>query len=689
MTKMTEHLNHHKSDLVNKPVVGKKPHSINFDLSIITDPRIALPITRGRPLAEIEDEMMAKMNEYAFKEIADNPMIFHVTPGSRKTSSGVEIAQQLALAGKQVVWVSPRRNSFEDIQGFPHFKSDLWYEWLTIHDTNRKTGKPICKNAETQLEWTNQGYPIRGLCSQICKDYKKECPYLNQSKNVMGRNVFGRHQHLVSGLNLSEIYLLIVDENPLDAIVAEIRVAPERLTIPTAPLMVQNLASYFQELTKTAQGTETNRIAGLDLIEPMYDRFSSLVEDYKLSKSNHRHYVQFPEYDQNATLPYAWIDDTLDILIREFKEFHGGAVRWAERIWVSADGLHLLKKRSIHPQMPSRCIILDSTAEPEIIAKIWGKIPEVYSERVERKGQVFQYVQRTNGKSRMVDVDKPDNATEDTWTMIKDVKKLIQMYEYQRPGIICHAQTKDLWQTEFPEAKILNFGGLRGSNFMMRCDGTFVAGINMISPGKLIDVATALDENRMSPFGQIDENGELDLGWTHKYRQYPLSETGLQKLRQLYGEKAHGAKRMIGCYGDSYLDAISHQFGESELVHGIHRPRLIRRLCDLWLMTAHPTSEPVDWLFQSFDIRPINMSIEHWELIQEDLKMCIENGYSISKEFLAFKCKVSIGSVGTLHWLDSIARLFPEDWKIDWERTDSGQKQKVLIPVRTADNGKV
>jgi len=650
-----------------------------YRLKIIRNLQHPIQPEPARPVDEVYTEMLETMREYCQRENVKAPLLVRIPPGLGKTHAGVDIAQGEAKSGRRVLWASQRRNSFSDIKNMRHFHAGSWYRWLAITDKNPDTREPICKYQTVQTQYLNAGYPARVVCEVLCQDFRRNCPYLNQSRQTQNRIVFARHQHLALGMNLPKFDLVIVDELPLQAFVEEWVIPVGRLQVWQAEPAIQELTNRLVELTDGKSSQKRKRIAGKQLMSEIAKPLTQLLDKYQSEFTIRRDNIKPPNIEGN--LGYNWLPDALKILRREFECYQDGMQRWAERIWVSPSGLHLLRRRHLSRLLPARTIILDATGDPHIYKMMFGHKPQVYSAQVKRAGKIYQYVRRTNGKGRLtVHNNKRDSITRDTAALIALVKDLIRSNTYQKPAIVCHKQTEKIWKKSLPQAHILTFGGLRGSNAVSGCDALFVCGSNGLNSRVVINLAIGLDENRRHPFGKVNEKGKRTGIWDHQLIQYRLTETGINQLKQEFGPDAQGAARLIGRYVDPDLDAIAHQFREAELVQAIHRVRPIRHACDVWLLTAVPTSEPVDWLTDSLRTRPANMREDIWEKTQDLLKFCQKTGCPVTAQSLSQFVGVAPSTVNRLRWLESIADLFHNEWELGYLKERKGRPSKALLP---------
>lgn len=660
-------------------------------------------------IEELREEMPRVMRRYVLEEPASGrPLLVKVAAGGGKTTAGIEVAQWAAVElGLRVLWAAPRHSLFDDLFRIRGFDPRLWYHWLPIHES-QGYHDPIpttCRYAPQQQVWMQRGYEAMDLCLQLCmlNGHLKECRYRGQAR-VRDPVIFAQHQHLASGLAIDDFDLAIVDELPLGAFV-------EKRVIPPSGLLLENASGAIEMLTLilsdfAEECRQGRAIHGRELFDGIGDVLGEVYDEidvYELMDVVPKA-LQVPRvrsYRDVEDQPYRYLLDFLRLALNEYHAWRNGWPRWAERIKITARGLHLLDRAEPWEALPRRVIVLDATAEPALYRRMLKReLAEPYHPAIKRKGRVYQITRRLNGKGSLVrkkagtdgdDDDEEVVPTRFARELIEQVLALVEAKGYRERGrvaIICHLDLEPMFVEVFGPENVQHFGNLRGTNEFEDVVCLIVAGTPAPRQQDVIEIATALNPERIEPFAH--EDGSLfyaklcELAVTDDVREHSSA----------FGAPADGLApwRLVkGYWSDEDLAAIHMQIREAELLQALHRARPNgREGVDVWLFSSVPTGELLDGVWNDLPIGA-EPAIS-WRLWLYTLQPWLEQQWEAGgpvgvKEIAAFLDRPERG-IRRGRWIRAIHDAMPGMWVYEddpafVEAGKPGPKMQRLRPVET------
>jgi len=661
-------------------------------------PTALAPLPDPLPLEEVREGITRQIMLYATNPNYDGELLLiRVPPGTGKTTAAVNAVQKLSY--KRVLYAASRHDFYQDVRLVPGFNPELWYEW-----------KPICEDTcryhKSMLAWLNRGYPSSIFCNQVCQ-YDRHiqfCSYRAQRKRTEPI-IFGMHQHLITGMAISNYGLGICDEMPLNAFLNRRQVPLSGILVPGA---AEPMAALFRRLDMVARQAKVP-LHGKDLLQVIGDVLGdvfdivdagSLFDSIPIAPD-----INAPEEAMDA--PYWYIFDFLKLISPEYECWKNEWDDWLSRVWVSKDGILLLDRfhardkwrgpgETYHPQ---RLICLDATGSKEMYYRLFGREIVEYAPRVERPGRVFQVAGRLYGTSEtMTDVGKGrKRLSKHGIQLLKTADLIAKQYEGKRCVAVTFKAAEIEFERTFGEGNVRHFGALRGTNDLESADCLIVAGGYCPSMEGTFNLCAALHPERMHPFVKTID-GKPVAPWSHQSREYRMkSPSRLVPWR-----------KVAGFWQDPDLTVVLEEFRRNEIVQALHRVRPNLKASDVWLLTSLPTGEPLDAIYENVSdlaftpgrekvekttrdgrVYPAweGITWECWLLLYRWMDRKWEDAVEyLTKEDLATQANVSVSTVQSQKWLDYLDRFYRDKekpWALAQRRTspDRSRKTWVLIPM--------
>ena len=156
-------------------------------------------------------------------------------------------------------------------------------------------------------------------------------------------------------------------------------------------------------------------------------------------------------------------------------------------------------KHEVSPTLPEKPIILDASAEPEIIEQLYRRKVILVAPEIQRVGKLFQVTKRTNGISSMVGLG--DTPSKYSVELIRQTQELIKVRGYKSPAVISHKGSEKFWVDVVGSKHTLHFGAIRGStNKLETCDRLVITGVPGIPPAEIERFALVIWHDRMERF---------------------------------------------------------------------------------------------------------------------------------------------------------------------------------------------
>lgn len=646
----------------------------DFRLKPISMTELA-PLPDPLTLDALRARLPIRLHDYLASD-SQAALLVRVPPGAGKTHTTVGVAQFFAQQGLRGLWAASRHNMFKDLENFKHFNPSLWYHWLSIQAEVDE--EPVCRYGGAQRKWSELGYESMGLCHQLCgkraDNWIKRCPYRRQEQ-VSKPLIFAQHQHLTSGLAISNFDFVIVDELPLGVFVQDRRIPIQGLDVgATGPLghLVEQIADICRSMPTGC------RVADKGLFDQIGDTLTDVYEQIDLAIGVLPDMPRVSSEHEVSRQPYWYLFDLLRLAAVEHQAWSKGWKTWNASMWCTSSGLHLLSRSTLWEKLPPKIIVLDATAQADLYRIIFQRDIELYAPAVERQGKLYQVAGRLNGKSATV---RRDVLTDSGREMLDVAKRLTA--EAKQPGIICWKAIAPHFRREFGADRVLTFGALRGTNALEDADVLIVAGTPTPDGSAMLDLAVALS-SRIDPFFKYDDDGKRLPIYRHADREYRLSAAGIECVRAQYGEQFKSVTRRTGIYPDPTLDAIHRQLRESELIQAIHRARINIRAATVWLLTSTPLQEELlDGVWNDPPLGPQGIHWQVWLRLEPWLRQQWQTSNPIDNHSLATAAGVSLNWVQRNGWLDLIAEYMPGQWQISrLNPSGRGRPKSGAIPLR-------
>lgn len=626
-------------------------------------------------LEQARSQLSDKMWGYATESRPNRVLLVKAQPGLGKTYAAVDIAQKLADLNARILYAMPTHKHYETLQDFPHFDHRFWYHWLATDAESPDTGNTMCLYPEEMALWNQKGYPAMKLCDSLCAAYKPNCEFRRQMYRPE-RIIAGTHNHVSMGMQISDFSLVIVDELPLSAFLR-----PRHIPKDGIPLRGGGPAVEFsQELYQiTASGDTFKGKALLDKVGPVLGDVYAQFEDYG-SALPIMPWISRPD-DVDAA---AWwyLPDILTLLVQEYRAWESGAAEWLERVIVGPHGLDLLQRAEPWDGLPARVIVLDATGNSRVYQQLFGRNIEIFAPNVERKGKVYQVVNRLNGKGTFLEI-VPE--TKDRKRLSKQgiealelCKSIISKIGSKRPGAVTFQEAVPEYNDVFGVGHVMYFHNMRGSNDLLECDAGFIIGAPQPKDTRLMEAVKVLYPKRSKPFNLIDHEGFRRPARSEEMRSY-----------QYFDERGQAWRMIGGFWNDQDLNALADILREQELVQAIHRFRPITREVPIFVLTSIPSDERLDAIYEDpRDLLEVPEGIGNW---QAWLKLVAwldgqyGRGLQVTYQDIADVTGMPEATIRRWKWLDVISSEFPDLWQTDRiAPSGRGQPKRILTPRNNA-----
>lgn len=578
--------------LLNRPskILGSYPKSGNQNHNwqlLWLDPKLPeKPPEFSKELLTQERELMkTKMLEFFAQNLGnlEAPVfLVQAVAGMGKSTSAIQVAQEVARMGYKVLYLMPRHDYWKDIINNPMCNSDMWLHWLSFDGIHEETKQPMCRYPKAIKSLSLSGYQaIEGcinLCGQERDNYIAVCPYRKQARTEQPI-VAGVHQHIVTGLSI-KFDLIIIDESIMSAMLNQ-RLVPAKFLISDCDIPVVDL--LMEKLFTLSQ--ERKIYNGFDLAYLCEGELSTI---FKLIKADEITFEkpELPEsFDERSQVQYWYILDFLRLMAIEYQLWQQNETEGMSRVKLDGNGLTLyLKNDDFWQETPK--IILDATGESETIANLLGKEVIKHSPNIGLKGKVFQVCNRLNNITALY--DKAQNTLTPNGN---ELKHLIEQIRHSRPTKNGYGSYNTVGLITFKSLRphlehladiTLHFGGNRGTNAMEGVDCLIIAGTPSPSDYDIMNIANQmLFSDEISTHSNIVGN-----------RPYRTSST----KPYLYEENGKQPHRLISGYDNKILEQVLYNFRDAELVQSLYRARPLTCETDVWLLTSVPLEVWLDKL---------------------------------------------------------------------------------------------
>lgn len=671
------------------------------------------PLPPEQDAEEVRLDIRSRLLAYAQNPSNDSILLIRVPPGVGKTTASVQAAQEWTQrTGKRLLYVSSRKNFFEELMTVPGADRSLWYDWKSL-DYVTPDGVPYCQYAAEMAIWIRRGYKSMDMCRQLCQmnGHIASCPYRMQ-KGRPERIIFGRHAHLITGMAIRDFELGICDEMPMAAFLKTQHV-PRSLLAYAGNTQLEKFSRLLRDVSETL----AHEIYGPTLLGMFCDTLRRIYEyDDALGITDIAPpYLGSPEQVRNV--PCCYLLELVRKIKPEFEQYEQGDREWIPRVYLGPAGLTMIGRSEARAmwrggddvrdddsgaensgaEKRAGLVCLDATGSERIYELLFRREVEIFHPNVRREGRIFQVCGRLYGAGTVLD------RNEDSVTLKKAGKEMLETAKiiaahYQKVGVVTFKAIEPIFQAEFGKAQVLHFGALRGSNVLQDCDCLIVAGGYAPNMAGLLRLAAQVHERRMKPFFiRQDENGRPLAAWYPKLCEYRFTNSeGLSAWRPVQGY-----------WGDDDLMAILDELRRNEMMQAIHRSRPINHPTDVWILSSLPTDERLDGIWDTIDqvqfpfkISPGRKQVEtenglawrgiswrSWLKISEWMDQQWSSREYLTAEDLAQQAGTTPQFVRSEAWIAAIDEFFkwndhPHSWMMAARRIgDSTRPTRVLIPV--------
>ena len=307
-----------------------------------------------------------------------------------------------------------------------------------------------------------------------------------------------------------------------------------------------------------------------------------------------------------------------------------------------------------------RLLLLDGTANPEILRQFVPHLQDAPEIRVHRNARIVQVRDLTFFRHSLVE-RVPAGEDGARWRPTVRLGAVAQFItEVAREGrtlVVTNKRVRCALTGEkdgarlpgsgrFAGADIAHFGSIRGTNEFEDHDVVIILGREQPSPRDAERRAMAIWYDTKRPIRQIEQNGRGQAQYPYRERQYTMRDGTRRQVR-------------VRVHPDRRVQAVVEQVREAEMVQAIDRLRLIHSereklvliLCNIPL--AIPVDELVTWRQLTGDGR-----------LLKALETCEENGW----EALPLAAK-------------ELTRLFPELWRTRKAAEDWARKNPLALSI--------
>lgn len=548
-------------------------------------PADLVPQPAAEALADVRAALPERLWEYVRREITTTKLLVAPPPGVGKTFAAVHVAERAALAGMRVAYVMLRHDTFLDIQAASQAlggRPDLWFHWLPRHADHNQHGAPNCHWAGQITTWAQRGNASMKFCASICGHHyiAAGCGYHQQERDAR-RVIDGapqiiaiQHNHVSTNHPLlAECDLVIGDESPLMSFCRPWTIPPAgfQMERPHAGCSQETAALWALTARLRKLMTPDQSLEGDALYHALGG--ASAIGSLLAACPTKDHPAPWTA-EEPETMPWQWHTAAIPVMAREIKAMRLGEP-WMPRIRVDQDGMHVLLRRELSPDMPAKVIWLDATANVEMYRAVTRWPIEVHAPRVALQGPVYQVWDTLNTKAMALTAD--NQATERSKERARIVLEIIRRQGYCRPLVVTYRSLVETFGRLGIEATY--FYANRGSNRYQDCDAVIIYGTPQLPQSALERAGQMLYSERMAPFRL-------------EYADQP----------QPYGGQPF-AYPTPGYWDEPHIQGLLTMIREDEIEQSAHRVRPVSTPKPIWLLTGIPVPNlPVSVLMTTLDV---------------------------------------------------------------------------------------
>jgi len=531
--------------------------------------------------------------------------VVKITMGSGKTTQAIDYLKTYlqSHSNKLVEIYVPRHDIAKEFAGKLSESPTVKAKVIHVHPRtggkqNPETGEtrfePLCDRADYVRSLEKAGHSVyRSACKNgqdMCEHFSA-CKYLNQFRSgafqTHDGNVIRIYQHAQLGLPRNALEdelvpdLVVVDESFLPSLLDTDQSMPAEtlrvhLKTPDKPqlgnLVVDSLRDSRAVLKALRGAGVTNRdldSVNLEAINPSvgFDTKSSTAKPLADAK------------DYRAlTQVIRMLREEMSIANRDQVE------RLVYDHQKASVQICLLKGNRIPEHVP--LLVLDATADQVLVEKVVGPVSFDQID-IEQKAVVTQVYDHTGSNTWWN--NNPERVNE----LVSVLNEWVAYGE--TPLCVSHKKLADalLAREDLDDqVKVLNFGGLRGSNDAEDCSVVFITGRNQLPTSAIDQKARALFWDDDTELKHEDSSGDFP----EELRGYLLSD-------RYQGQKA-GVQ--VRAFSDPRIEKLHAQEREAETIQAIARLRLVHSpyVKRVFLLGNLPIEMPVDRLITMDELMP-------------------------------------------------------------------------------------
>lgn len=628
-------------------------------------------IPQPQPLTvpESREHVISELRRYYDKGASDEICLLTPDPGQGKSTTAIRFAQELAMRGKRVLYLMPRHDYWKDIVKNPFTKQNLWHHWLSVDGV--RDGEPMCRFATSAKAWTGKGYKLIDHCKALCSDdgHMSECSYRAQRRTTR-RIIAGVHNHLSTGLAITDFDVVFVDELPIGAFVDERYIPAKFLDVGARGRVKELIDRIVETCHKAPLGKE---LRGVELMSAIADSLPAIYDNMSLAAQWLPQLPDVTQPEQVFTVKEWYIYDLLLLLLPEYYAYKAGRQNWLSRVGVTRGGLKLRQKKELWAKLPGKIIVMDGTGDSEVYGMLFSRKVFLINPVVQRTGRIFQITERAFNISA---VAEQNGDLTGSGSDLLELSRLIAQSKplpgggfgsYERVGVVTFKKIRRHFDMVYGEENVLHFGGNRGTNAFVGKDCVMVLGTPSPPDEAMIDLMAQLSFNTKEPHkSEIEaylptqnERGFIPVRSVREVEYTYASPDGLVPSRAISGFWEHPK-----------LHAVYAMFREGEIKQSGHRGRPLTMPCDVWLITSIPIKERLDGIWNSPN-DCLNLPREvHWSRWPALKRWLYQEELFVSVNDIAEKEKVS--RQWAAKWAKSIADWQPHVWQFSTDPNASG-----------------
>lgn len=603
-------------------------------------------------------------------------------PGQGKSTTAIRYAQKLAAEGKRVLYLMPRHDYWLDIQSNPFTKHSQWYHWLSVDGV--KDEKPMCRYAKSANAWARKGYKLIDHCKALCGDdgYIDQCAYRRQ-RHVKQPIVAGVHNHLTTGMAVSNFDAVFIDELPIGAFVDERFIKAKFIDVGARGKVRELTDALFSLCAETPYGVE---VRGEQLLSRISHLLPVIYENTNLTSSWLPMLPEINDPKDVFTIREWYIYDLLLLLMPEFYAYKAGKHKWMSRVVLTRDGLKLLQKKELWEKLPEKIVIMDGTGDESVYETLFNTSVTTVNPEVKRQGRMFQIAERSYTITSVMDrsskqLKKPGKELMELVKLIETSKPLPggKWGRYENIGIVTFKKIRHHFDSIYGSENVLHFGGNRGTNAFVGKDCVMVLGTPSPPDEAMIDLMAQLSFDMSNPEASkvdgfaptVTPNGVIPVRSVREKQYLYSSREGMTPARATSGFWLHPD-----------LQAVYEMFRAGEIQQSGHRGRPLTADCDVWLVTAVPTNEWLDGLWESPNEclnLPREVHWSRWPNIEKWLR-----GVPLFVSVSDITEREGVSRQWAAKWARSIAEWRPYEWAFGADPNHdgkAGRPKKGLIRI--------